>query len=80
MKNRKEKSWCFPRSCLNTVSSDLNILRVNMYHFIETVIKATFFVDPGENPQTPLKNHSILQLFVEENLYKLCEILSMTNS
>lgn len=56
MKNRKEKSRCFPRSCLNTVSSDLNILRVNMYHFIKTVIKATF-IDPGENPQTPLKNH-----------------------
>lgn len=56
-KTEKKNPDFFPRSCLNTVSSDLNILRVNMYHFIKTVIKATFFVDPGENPQTPLKNH-----------------------
>lgn len=56
-KTEKKNPDVFPVAVLNTVSSDLNILRVNMYHFIETVIKATFFVDPGENPQTPLKNH-----------------------
>ena len=39
-----------------------------------------FFVTWGKSPQTPLKNHSILWLVELVSLYKVCEMLSTTNS